>query len=280
MEHHINSNMLYAFADTLREEEKSIATIEKYVRDIKSFLTFVGQDAVVTKSTVIQYKQFLSSDYTVVSINSKLVALNRFFKANGWFDCMIRLLKIQKDTFRAQERELSREEYVRLLHTAKKKGKQRLYLLMETICATGIRVSELKFITMEAIRARYARVNLKGKTRTVILPTKLCQKLSQYCKIRKIKSGCIFITRHGNPLDRSNILHEMKALCKDACVEQTKVFPHNLRHLFAVTYYKMEKDLGHLADLLGHCNINTTRIYTRISREQQQKQVEKMKLIL
>ncbi|MDO4287506.1 MAG: tyrosine-type recombinase/integrase, partial [Eubacteriales bacterium] len=191
MEHHINSNMLYAFADTLREEEKSIATIEKYVRDIKSFLTFVGQDAVVTKSTVIQYKQFLSSDYTVVSINSKLVALNRFFKANGWFDCMIRLLKIQKDTFRAQERELSREEYVRLLHTAKKKGKQRLYLLMETICATGIRVSELKFITMEAIRARYARVNLKGKTRTVILPTKLCQKLSQYCKIRKIKSGCI-----------------------------------------------------------------------------------------
>lgn len=280
MEYQINSNMLNEFAGVLQEEEKSKTTIQKYIRDVKSFFDFVGENTIVTKSQVIQYKHHLMEVYAAVSVNSMLVALNRFFKLNGWYDCIVRSLKIQNDAFRARERELNRDEYIRLLNAAKRKGKQRLYLLMETICATGIRVSELKFITMEAVRTGHTKVQLKGKLRTIILPKKLCRKLERYCKIRNIRSGCIFVTRHGKELDRSNILHEMKALCKDAGVERTKVFPHNLRHLFAVTYYQIEKDLGHLADLLGHCNVNTTRIYTRISCEQQQRQVEKMRLIL
>lgn len=280
MEHDMNSNMLKEFAAALREEEKSQTTIKKYLRDVKAFLDYVGEDAVVTKSQVIQYKQYLIQNYAAISVNSMLAALNRFFKMNGWYDCIVRSLRIQNEAFRRQERELSREEYFRLLNTAKQKGKQRLYLLMETICATGIRVSELRFITIEAVRTGHARINLKGKLRTIILPTKLCRKLIKYCKMSRIKSGCVFITRHGRPLDRSNILHEMKALCKDAQVEKNKVFPHNLRHLFAVTYYQIEKDLGHLADLLGHCNVNTTRIYTRISLERQQRCVDGLRLII
>lgn len=280
MEHYISANMLNEFAAALREEEKSQTTIKKYLRDVKAFIDYTGQNVSITKSQVIQYKQHLMESYAAISVNSMLVALNRFFKINGWYDCIVRSLKIQNEAFRAQKRELNREEYIRLLNTAKRKGKQRLYLVMETICATGIRVSELRFITFEAVQAGSARVNLKGKIRTVILPGKLCRKLKKYCKIRGIKSGSIFITRYGRSLDRSNILHEMKALCKEACVERTKVFPHNLRHLFAVTYYQIEKDLSHLADLLGHCNVNTTRIYTRISCDQQKKRVEAMRLIL
>lgn len=280
MEYHITLAMLNEFVSTLQEEEKSQTTINKYVRDVKAFINYIGENEEVTKSQVIRYKQYLIQKYAAVSVNSMLVALNRFFKMNGWYNCIVRSIKIQNEAFRSQERELSREEYVRLLNTAKRKGKQRLYLLMETICATGIRVSELKFITTEAVCAGYARVSLKGKIRTILLPAKLCRKLKKYCKICRIKSGCVFITRHGRALDRSNILHEMKALCKDAGVERTKVFPHNLRHLFAVTYYQIEKDLGHLADLLGHCNVNTTRIYTKISLKKQQKYVNNLRLIL
>lgn len=280
MEHRINSKMLEAFSAVLQEDEKSKATIDKYLRDVKTFLTFVGENAVVTKSEVIRYKQSLENSYTAVSINSMLVALNRFFKANNWYDCIVRLLKVQRDAFRVQERELSREEYFRLLKTAKSKGNQRLYLLMETICATGIRVSELRYVTTETLRTGYARVHLKGKIRTILLPSGLCQKLRQYCREKGIRKGSVFVTRNGRPLDRSNIFHAMKALCKEALVDRAKVFPHNLRHLFAVTYYRKERDLGHLADLLGHSNVNTTRIYTRISYEQQHKRVEEMRLIL
>ncbi|MDO5549210.1 MAG: tyrosine-type recombinase/integrase [Eubacteriales bacterium] len=280
MEYHITLAMLNEFVSTLQEEEKSQTTINKYVRDVKAFINYIGENEGVTKSQVIRYKQYLIQKYAAVSVNSMLAALNRFFKMNGWYNCIVRSIKIQNEAFRSQERELSREEYVRLLNTAKRKGKQRLYLLMETICATGIRVSELKFITTEAVCAGYARVSLKGKIRTILLPAKLCRKLKKYCKICRIKSGCVFITRHERPLDRSNILREMKALCKDAGVERTKVFPHNLRHLFAVTYYQIEKDLGHLADLLGHCNVNTTRIYTKISLKKQQKYVNSLRLIL
>lgn len=280
MEHRIRSKMLDKFVCILVEEEKSQATVEKYIRDVKTFIKFVGEDTAVTKSAVIRYKQSLHETYAVASINSMLVALNRFFKANGWHDCTVRLLKVQKDAFRAQERELSRAEYFRLLNTAKRKGKQKLYLLMETICATGIRVSELRFITAEAARAGYAKIYLKGKLRTILLPAELCRKLKRYCKDQRIQNGSIFVTRYGQPLDRSNIFHAMKALCKDAFVERSKVFPHNLRHLFAVTYYQKEKDLGHLADILGHSNVNTTRIYTQISCKLQRKRVEGLGLML
>ena len=193
---------------------------------------------------------------------------------------MVKLLKIQKVSFRSREKELSREEYLRLLFAAGEKKDQRLYYLMQTICATGIRVSELRFITAEAVKEGRAKVTLKGKVRTVLLPAPLCRVLKKYMKERNIQKGSLFVTRRGRPLDRSNIWHEMKALCEKAGVSREKVFPHNLRHLFACTYYKKEKDLSHLADLLGHSSIDTTRIYTMVSGEEQSRRIAALGLVV
>ena len=267
------------FQSVLMNNEQSTATIQKYLRDVKAFWTFAG-DVTVTKETVIQYKRYLQENYKPSSVNSMLAAINSFFRVMGWFECVVKTLKVQRQAFRSRERELTREEYFRLLKAAKDKENIRLYLLMQTLCSTGIRVSELPFITVEAVRSGRAAVCLKGKNRIVLLPANLCRELLRYARKKGIKKGSIFVTRSGRPMDRSNILHEMKNLCPEAGVERNKVFPHNLRHLFACLFYKAEKDLSRLADLLGHSNINTTRIYTCVSGNEQERQIENLGLVL
>lgn len=275
----ITTAQLEEFRRTLIEDEKSPATITKYSRDVEAFLVFVG-DSEVTKETVIHYKQQLIEKYAPASVNSMLAALNRFFKEIGRYDCVVKALKIQRQIFRGKDRELTKAEYYRLLEAAKRKNDTRLYMLMQTLCATGIRVSELRFITVEALRQGRAVVSLKGKTRQVLIPKALSKELTLYAKDRGIHAGSIFVTRNGNPLDRSNILHRMKSLCDAARVAREKVFPHNLRHLFACLYYKVEKDLSRLADLLGHSSLNTTRIYTSLSGAEQQRQIDRLGLVL
>ncbi len=267
------------FEKQLRADEKSEATIRKYVHDAGHFLNYVGDGCAVQKELVIAYKQYLTEQYQTTSANSMLAAVNCFLRTAGYPDCVVKALRIQREAFRKRSRELSREEYQRLLDTAKRKGMRRLFLLMQTIAATGIRVSELPFITVESLRYRRAGVSLKGKNRMVLLPEKLCRDLAAYAEERGLRSGSIFVTRSGRPLDRSNILREMKSLGKIAGVDREKIFPHNLRHLFAVTYYKVERDICHLADLLGHSSINTTRIYTLVSSEEQERQIDRLGLL-
>lgn len=280
MEHTMNWDMLEQFRSQLADEEKSDATIQKYIHEVRAFFEYVQDRSQIDKETVITYKKHLLEIYAVTSVNSILAALNRFFKFMNWYDCTVKALKVQKEAFRSREKELTKEEYYRLLQAAKSRGNRRLYLLMQTICSTGIRISELPFITVEAVSTGRARVSLKGKTRTVLLPSGLCRELKKYIRACGIQKGSVFITRNGRPMDRSNVLHEMKALCPYAKVDRRKVFPHNLRHLFACTYYQMKKDLPHLADLLGHSNINTTRIYTLVSGEEQIRQIEKLGLVV
>lgn len=269
--------LLEQFQKQLESDEKSKATIVKYLRDAQHFLNYAGEEKEITKELVISYKQHLASVYKVSSANSMLTAVNGFLRAAGYGGCTVKTFRLQREAFR--DKELTREEYLLLLETARKKGKRRLFLLMETIGATGIRIGELPFITVESLKARRAIVSLKGKTRIVILPERLCRALGCYAEDHQIRSGSIFITRGGKAMDRSNILHEMKSLCQEAGVEKEKVFPHNLRHLFAVTYYNAERDICHLADLLGHSNINTTRIYTLVSCEKQEQLVNGLGLL-
>lgn len=280
MEHKWEWTMLERFEQELIDEEKSEATREKYIRDVKNLFRYTENDNVIDKERAMKYKIYLQEHYAVTSANSMIASINRFFKFVGWYDCVVKALRVQKEAFRSYEKELTREEYYRLVETARESGNERLHLMIQTICSTGIRISELKYITAEAIHSGKARVSLKGKTRTVLLPSQLRRKLKKYSRERKILEGSIFITRNGNPIDRSNVVHEMKRLCEAAGVDQRKVFPHNLRHLFACTYYRMEKDLSHLADLLGHSSVNTTRIYTQLSGEEQIRQIELLGLIL
>lgn len=278
MGHYIEDNMIIRFEKMLTEDEKSISTRKKYIRDVKVFSDFMeGQ---VTKEAVIDYKQNLIEQYAVSTVNAMLASVNSFLKSMGWYECTVKSLKIQKEAFRPEERELTKEEYYKLLSVAKENGNNRLYYLMQTICATGIRVSELSFITVESLYIGQAIVSLKGKTRTVLLPKALCRNLRQYCKEKNIQKGSIFVTRNGMPVNRSNIFREMKALCETAGVNSKKVFPHNLRHLFACVYYQEEKDISHLADMLGHSSINTTRIYLAKSSEEQARQIEKLGLVV
>ena len=257
----ITNELIENFKIDLVEEEKAQATIEKYIRDILAFVKWLS-GRTVEKQTVLEYKQKLIEKYAPASVNSVLSSLNRFFVFAQWFNCKVKSIKIQKQVFAKQERELTKAEYDRLLAAALHKDNKRLYLLMQTICSTGIRVSELKFITVEAVKAQKAIINLKGKTRSVFLPDMLCKMLLRYIKEEKIKSGSVFVSKNGRPLDRCNIYHDMKKLCESANVDRSKVFPHNLRHLFARTYYSLEKDISRLADILGHSSVNTTRIYT------------------
>ncbi|MBQ7839737.1 MAG: tyrosine-type recombinase/integrase [Lachnospiraceae bacterium] len=280
MEHRISISSIEDFRVKLIEEERSLATIDKYMRDIRFFFQWLGKENVVEKEKVIAYKNELVQKYAMASVNSILAALNSFFKGMGWYDCVVRSVKVQREAFRTKEQELTKAEYYRLLNAAREKGNTRLYHIMQTICSTGIRVSELQFITVESLQTKRATVHLKGKTRTILLTPQLCRELNRYVKENHLKTGSIFITRNGKPVDRTNILHDMKALCEKAQVSRQKVFPHNLRHLFACTYYQLEKDITHLADLLGHSNINTTRIYTLVSCEEQEKQIEMLGLVL
>ena len=274
----ITNELIENFKIDLVEEEKAQATIEKYIRDILAFVGWLS-GRTVEKQTVLEYKQKLIEKYAPASVNSVLSSLNRFFAFAEWFNCKVKSIKIQKQVFAKQERELTKAEYDRLLAAALHKDNKRLYLLMQTICSTGIRVSELKFITVEAVKAQKAIINLKGKMRSVFLPDMLCKMLLRYIKEEKIKSGSVFVSKNGRPLDRCNIYHDMKKLCESANVDRSKVFPHNLRHLFARTYYSLEKDISRLADILGHSSVNTTRIYTMETGEIHRKQIQKLGLL-
>ena len=275
----LTMNQFGLFQQHLAEEERELGTIEKYMREVKKFALWQGRRK-VTKETVSEWKEQLrQSGYKPETVNGKLSAVNKFLSCMGWGECCVKYLKIQRRLFRSTGRELTKDEYTRLVETAQGLGKTRLALLIETICATGIRVSEVKYITAEALRAGRADISLKGKIRTVLLPGKLCRKLQKYAKKQKITSGEVFLTRSGKGISRRQIWAEMKGLCKDAGVAPTKVFPHNLRHLFARTFYRVSRDVAKLADVLGHSSIETTRIYLISTGAEHVRQLERLGLI-
>ena len=267
------------YKEYLCHEEHSAGTIEKYLRDIKAFFSWLaGRE--VSKENAAGWKEYLTGmSYVPVTINSMLSAVNGFLHFMGWEECRVKFLHIQRKMFREQAKELDRNEYMQLLHTAKVQGKERLRLLMETICSTGIRVSEVKYITVEAILSGMTDISLKGKIRTILLPQKLCRKLRKYAKKHGILKRQIFIAKNGNSLSRTQIWKEMKALCESAGVESSKVFPHNLRHLFASSFYNACKDIVRLADVLGHSCIETTRIYLVTTGAEHARQLERLRLI-
>lgn len=276
----ITEEQIANFQQSLVQEERSASTIEKYLRDLRKFRNRIGAETEITKEATIAYKTWLGEHYAVSSANSMLAALNRFFQFAGWTDCVVKPFKLQRQSFRSAERELTREEYVRLTQTAKNRGQTWLYLAMVTLCSTGIRISELPFITVESLSTRRATVRNKGKIRQVILPSELCKKLKNFAEKRGIVKGSVFVTRTGKPIDRSNIHHAMKKLCAEAGVESGKVFPHNLRHLFAVEHYDRHHDLAGLASILGHGSINTTRIYTMVTVEQKAQEINVLGLVV
>ena len=274
----ITQKHVNAFKQHLINEEKSAATIEKYIRDISAFLMWLGVRG-VDKQAVLEYKAYIVETYKPASVNSVLSSLNSFFTYNEWYDCRVKSLKIQKQIFASDKTELTKAEYQKLLNAAMSKNNERLYFLMQTICSTGIRVSELRFITVEAVKTGVANINCKGKHRQVFIPRALCKTLTKYIREQKITSGPVFVSRTGKPLDRSNIWSDMKKLCECAGVSKNKVFPHNLRHLFARTYYSLQKDIVRLADILGHSSVNTTRIYTMETGEVHKRQIERLGLL-
>lgn len=266
------------YKDFLYEEERSTSTINKYMRDIRSFYEYLPEDKMITKEVLVAYKQSLADKkYKISSINSMLVAINGLLEFMNLSSFKLKLHKLQRNVI--CEEELSKEEYKRLLEAALRKENERLYMLLQTICGTGIRVSEHQYITVESLKEGKSVVHNKGKTRVIFIPDKLRKILILYCKQEKILSGPVFVTKRGNPMDRSNIWVAMKKLCEDAKVDGKKVYPHNLRHLFALTYYRMQKDVVRLADILGHSNIETTRIYTMTSGKEYQKSLSKMDLV-
>ena len=274
----ITTEKIKEFNDCLIDAEKAQATVSKYLHDVSEFKKWLGDEA-LCKKTVLKYKLYLCEQYAPTSVNASLSSLNSFFNFMKWYDLRVKSLKIQKQIFSSLDKELTKAEYERLLRAAKQKKNERLYILMQTICSTGIRVSEVRYVTVEATERGIAEINCKGKRRRVFLPKQLCKILKRYIKEQKIKSGAVFVTKNGNPLDRSNIWSDMKKLCKAANVSDKKVFPHNLRHLFARTYYSLQKDIVRLADILGHSSVNTTRIYTMETGEIHQKQIEKLGLL-
>lgn len=272
--------LLAKFKEHLILEERSSATIEKYCRDVAAFANYVNGET-ITKELAIAYKTKLKDDgYAVRSINSMLSSINSFFAFLGWHDLKVKTIKIQQQIFCPEEKELTKTEYMRLVNTAKAKHNERLCLILQTICGTGIRVSELQFITVEAAKRGEATVSCKGKTRSVFIVRELQKKLLRYADEQGIESGCIFITRGGKPVSRTNIWRDMKALCEEANVNPNKVFPHNLRHLFARVFYGIEKDIAKLADILGHSSINTTRIYIISTGTEHRQRMETMRLII
>ena len=267
---------LIAFSTFLIQEEKSSATLSKYLRDIRRLYAF-APGRPVTKELIMDFKQhLLETGYTVRSINSMLASVNSFLRCLGWEDCRVKTLKQQREIFCPEERALTKAEYLRLLAAADKQ----MNLILQTICATGIRVSELRHFTLEAVRGGEVRVRCKNKTRTILIPGKLKRELTAYARSRGTKGGPIFSTRSGKPLDRSNIWARMKKLCARAAVNPAKVFPHNLRKLFARTFYAMEKDIAKLADILGHSSIETTRIYIMTTSQEHRRRMERLGLVV
>ncbi len=275
----LTADIIEDFRKNLELQEKSTSTIEKYTRDVKAFSAYT-ENAAITKEKVIAYKKYLRNNYAVRSVNSMLASINSLFSFLGWHDLRVKSLKLQQQVFCPEEKELTKAEYARLCKTAERKHNERLNLILQTICGTGIRVSELQFITVEAVKNSEAIVNCKAKTRAVFIVKELKQKLLRYAAEQNIKSGMIFVTRTGKPISRTNIWREMKDLCEEANVNPKKVFPHNLRHLFARVFYGIEKDIAKLADILGHSSINTTRIYIISTGTEHRKRMENMRLIL
>lgn len=275
----IAAKMIAEFEEHLILEERSVATIQKYIRDVKAFMAY-AQNSAISKEIVIAYKKYLQENYAVRSVNSMLASINSFFSLFGWNDLKVKSLKLQQQVFYPEEKELTKEEYTRLCRTAERRHNERLCLILQTICGTGIRVSELQYITVEAVKHGEAVVNCKAKTRSVFIVKELRQKLLRYAAEQNIKSGMIFVTRTGKPISRTNIWREMKALCVEANVNPQKVFPHNLRHLFARVFYGIEKDIAKLADILGHSSINTTRIYIISTGTEHRQRMENMRLII
>lgn len=278
-------NILSDFCRFLMEQERSLSTAEKYMRDVRTFLNWqkdvCKKDNPLCRQQVIDWKEaLLEKKYAPVTINSMLSSVNSFLVFLGREDCRVKLLRIQKKVFREKEKELTRKEYEKLLEAARRQGKQRLQLLMECIGNTGIRVSEVKYITVEAAKAGRADISLKGKVRTILIQKKLCRRLLEYARKRKIRTGCIFLTRAGKELSRKQIWKEMKSLCRTSGVMPEKVFPHNLRHLFAVTFYRVGRDIVKLADVLGHSSIETTRIYLLTTGDEHRRQMEKMCMLI
>ena len=275
----ITAKMIAGFREHLILEERSVATIQKYIRDVKAFMAY-AQNSAITKETVIAYKKYLQENYAVRSVNSMLASINSFFSLFGWNDLKVKSLKLQQQIYCPEEKELTKAEYTRLCKAAQRRHNERLNLILQTICGTGIRVSELQFITVEAAKCGEAVVRCKGKTRAVFIVRELRQKLLRYAAEQNIQSGMIFVTRTGKPISRTNIWREMKALCIEADVNPQKVFPHNLRHLFARVFYGIEKDIAKLADILGHSSINTTRIYIISTGTEHRQRMENMRLII
>ncbi len=274
----ITNEILKSFELYLHDAERSENTIGKYMRDVRMFCEWT-QGRRIEKSVVIEYKKEMCERYAVKSVNSMLSSVNAFFAFTGRHDLRIKTLKIQRQIFADKSKELTKAEYERLLAAAKNKKNERLYYLMQTIASTGVRVSEIKYVTCEAVRQGQAVINCKGKIRQIFLPKKLCQMLKKYIKSRNIKSGSVFISRSGRPLDRCAIWKMLKSLCESAGVSKKKVFPHNFRHLFARTFYSLQKDIVRLADILGHSSVETTRIYTMESGTEHIKQLQRLGLL-
>lgn len=278
MDNIITTERIDAYCLSLLADERAAGTISKYRHDLTAFARWLDGRA-VTKETAAGWKaHLLNRGYAPRTINSMLAAVNSFFRFAGW-NIKVKFLKIQHQLFRDATRELNRAEYTQLLAAARSNGQERLALIMETLCATGIRISELRYITVEAARAGRATITLKGKIRTILLPAKLCRKLVKYAKKQKTASGEIFLTKSGRPITRRQVWFELKRLCRAAGVEPTKVFPHNLRHLFATTFYRACRDIVRLADMLGHSSIDTTRIYLTVSGTEQQRQLDRLGLV-
>lgn len=277
--HYLTKKNIAAYEKWLCQEEYSSATREKYLRGIRRFYRWVQKRA-INKEIIMEWKNnLIEQKYAPSTINTMLAALNHLFRFTGWMECCGRYLKVQRRVFRDSHRELTKSEYARLVSSANNGGKEKIALLMETICSMGIRVSEVKYITMETLQAGRTEVHLKGKIRTILIPIKLCRKLLNYAKRQKITSGAVFCTGSGRSMSRYQIWAAMKKLCKTAGVNPQKVYPHNLRHLFAVAYYKAYKDISKLADILGHSNIETTRIYLLTSGTEHRHQLERLGLI-
>lgn len=277
----ITSELLEKYENYLYEEEKSPATIQKYMRDLSKLSSFAnGRE--ISKQLVIEYKQHLrdAGEYKTSSINSFLVAANRFFEYMDCYELKVKTFKMQKETFVPETRELSKEEYKKLVRAAEQSGKIRISMIIQTICATGIRVSELPAITVQAVKRGMATIRCKGKERQILIPRELQVRLLRYIRRQGIRRGVVFRTRGGKAVDRTSIWREMKKLCEEARVNSDKVFPHNLRHLFARTFYGMYQDIVKLADMLGHSNIETTRIYLKESYSEHQKQLQNMGLLV
>ena len=275
----ITKEQIQSFRNYLIDEEKSKATVSKYMHDITDFAKWIGEQE-ITKQAVLKYKEVIGNEYAITSANSMLAAINCFFKMLDWNDLYVKQFKAQKNVFCPAEKELTKEEYKRLVKTAEQKNNERLSLTIQTICGTGIRVSELAYITLETVRHGQATVSCKGKTRIIFIIAALQKKLLRYAREHHITSGAIFVTKSGKPMNRTNIWKEMKSLCKQAGVASEKVFPHNLRHLFARTFYGLEKDIAKLADILGYSSINTTRIYIVATGTEHKRRMENMRLII